>query len=361
VKIPRRALLLLATAVAVLGLCGTAAANDFMTGGNGLGDSTWTSRACESPGCTFLNARGTAPQVLVSPAWQPAREAGEIVRLNVVGATTPGQFRVRTIKVPAPYGEAVFTGASQPIYIIPSAGEQSYQVSMPIDAGEFVGLSMSQGASIGFMEERPRFLAEHGQFYRWPVDAPDSGSLPFAGGEYGVVGFNVEVQPPAQIAWLANGFGTTAGGTSVTIAGDNFEGATAVSFGGTPAASFTVEGESRITAVSPPAAGPGAAPISITTGAGTTTGPSYFSYLPPPPVNQCSVPKLAGMRMKAVRRLLSDRHCRIGAIKRLHGATDKLGRVVGQSPPPFGVYQAAETVSVVLKSPRPAHARKKRR
>ncbi len=65
---------------------------------------------------------------------------------------------------------------------------------------------------------------------------------------------------------LANGFvpaprltstsvstGPAAGGTSVTISGTGFTGATAVDFGATPAASFVVNGDTSITAVSPPA------------------------------------------------------------------------------------------------------------
>jgi hypothetical protein len=361
VKSPRRALLLLATVAAVLSLCGTASANDFMIGGTDLSPREWTPRACEAPGCAFLNVKSAADGVLGSTAWEPARSSGEIVRLNVAGATTPGVFRVRTMSLPSPYDAGVFAAASAPIYIDPTPGVHTYEMSMPINAGEFVGISMSAGTSIGFLEERPPGFPAPGQVLGWNTDPPDSGTLPFTGTRPGMVGFNVEVQPPPQIAWLANGFGTTAGGTSVTIAGDNFEGTTAVSFGGVPAAGFTVEGESRITAISPAAAGPGGAPISITTPAGTTTGPSQFVYLSPPPVIQCTVPKLAGMRMKAVRLLLSDRHCRIGSIKRLHGATDKLGRVVGQSPPPVGIYAAGEKVSVILKSPRPAHAKKKRR
>ena len=44
--------------------------------------------------------------------------------------------------------------------------------------------------------------------------------------------------------------GPTAGGTSVTITGDNFTGATAVDFGGVPA-SFTAVSNTQITATSP--------------------------------------------------------------------------------------------------------------
>ncbi len=50
---------------------------------------------------------------------------------------------------------------------------------------------------------------------------------------------------------MSPGSGPAAGGTSVTIAGSGFTGATDVSFGGTPAASYTVDGDAQITATSP--------------------------------------------------------------------------------------------------------------
>ena len=45
--------------------------------------------------------------------------------------------------------------------------------------------------------------------------------------------------------------GLVAGGDSVNILGSGFTGATAVSFGGIPAASFIVNGDNSITATTP--------------------------------------------------------------------------------------------------------------
>jgi len=59
--------------------------------------------------------------------------------------------------------------------------------------------------------------------------------------------------------------GSLAGGTSVLLSGRGFEGATAVLFGGTPAASFTVEGPTRITATTPPGTRLGAVEVSVVT------------------------------------------------------------------------------------------------
>lgn len=63
--------------------------------------------------------------------------------------------------------------------------------------------------------------------------------------------------------------GTSAGGTSVVVAGSLLTGATAVTFGATDAASFTVDSDSQITAVSPAHAA-GTVAIVVTTPDGSS-------------------------------------------------------------------------------------------
>ena len=62
--------------------------------------------------------------------------------------------------------------------------------------------------------------------------------------------------------------GPIAGGTTVTITGKNFTGATAVNFGILPAASFTVVNDTSIAAVSPP--GVGTVDVTVTSPFGTS-------------------------------------------------------------------------------------------
>jgi hypothetical protein len=73
-----------------------------------------------------------------------------------------------------------------------------------------------------------------------------------------------------------SGFSPTSGavGTSVTISGTNFTGATAVAFNGT-AASYTVNSSTQITATVPSGATTG--PISVTNSSGTGTSSSSFT------------------------------------------------------------------------------------
>ncbi|HEY3812702.1 MAG TPA: IPT/TIG domain-containing protein [Caulobacteraceae bacterium] len=82
--------------------------------------------------------------------------------------------------------------------------------------------------------------------------------------------------------------GPTTGGTSVTLSGANFAGATAVTFGGVAAASFTVNSATAITAVAP--AGVGAVDLRVTTVGGTsaTSGADQFTYVPAPSVSSVS-------------------------------------------------------------------------
>src|SRR5262249_59433754 len=74
--------------------------------------------------------------------------------------------------------------------------------------------------------------------------------------------------------------GPTSGGTSVTITGTNFSGATAVSFGSNAAASFTVNSATQITATSP--AGMGTVDVKVTNENGTsaTSSGDRFTYGP---------------------------------------------------------------------------------
>jgi hypothetical protein len=82
--------------------------------------------------------------------------------------------------------------------------------------------------------------------------------------------------------------GPLAGGTTVSITGTAFTGATAVNFGSTPALSYTVNNATSITATSP--AGTGTVDITVTTSGGTSaTGTAdRFTYVPVPTVTGIS-------------------------------------------------------------------------
>jgi hypothetical protein len=93
----------------------------------------------------------------------------------------------------------------------------------------------------------------------------------------------VVTPPPPEVAGFSPSSGPSIGGTAITISGAYLDGTTGVSFGTTPAASFTQVNSGEVTAVSP--AGSGTVPITLATPAGSTNAPGGFTYIPPPTIN----------------------------------------------------------------------------
>jgi hypothetical protein len=79
------------------------------------------------------------------------------------------------------------------------------------------------------------------------------------------------------IGAVAPSQGPAAGGTQVVITGTGLGGATAVAFGGTAAASFTIDSATQITAVTP-AKTAGSTDVSVTTAGGTATLAGAFTF-----------------------------------------------------------------------------------
>ena len=94
----------------------------------------------------------------------------------------------------------------------------------------------------------------------------------------GAYEFNGAAPAPAPtITSISPVTGSAAGGTTITITGTDFTGATAVTIGGVAASSFTVVNSTTITAVTPAHAA-GAASVLVTTATGTNVANSLFTY-----------------------------------------------------------------------------------
>ena len=94
----------------------------------------------------------------------------------------------------------------------------------------------------------------------------------------GLFTYTAPLPVPPVIALVLPATGPPSGGTIVTITGVGFSGATAVTFGGTPAASFNVDSDVQITATTP-AHALGPVDVLVTTPAGTSLLPGLFAYL----------------------------------------------------------------------------------
>ena len=91
---------------------------------------------------------------------------------------------------------------------------------------------------------------------------------------------SVTLSPPS-ITSVSPASGPVPGGTSVTITGTNFTGATAVKFGAIDAASYNVDSATQITASTPAATGAGTVDVTVTTAVGTSaiSAADQFTYV----------------------------------------------------------------------------------
>jgi hypothetical protein len=310
---------------------------------------TFTSSSCGIP-CSVTNSGLMQPGAqLTSPI------SGVVVRWHVIGGNTEGTYRLRTMTETSP-SVYLFSGSSEPVSSVPSAGIQTFTATLPIAAGQMIGLDLSPTASVGLGSG----LGSYEEWFTVPAD----GTSP-APSNNGIVaiGFNAEVQPPPTITALGSASGPAAGGTSVRVTGTDLEGATAVKFGSNPAASFTVDSEGQITATSP--AGSGSLPVSVTTPAGTATSSQQFAYqapqtptpTPPPtptpapnptPAKTCTVPKLKGKSLKSARTAIIRADCNVGRVNKKKGVKAASAKVVGQSSKPGTVLPPRTAVNVTL-------------
>jgi len=127
----------------------------------------------------------------------------------------------------------------------------------------------------------------------------------------------------------------------VKITGTDFTGASAVSFGGAPAKSFTVKSETQITAVIAAAKKPGPAAIAVTTIAGTATAKGFK-------LTACKVPKLKTKTLQAAKKALKKGGCKLGKVTKTGGVTTKTGKVTKQGKPAGKKLAPGTKVSVTL-------------
>jgi IPT/TIG domain/PASTA domain len=292
----------------------------------------------------FCGSPCTLGQVAIPGAVTASPSDGTIVRWRVKSAPGPGGFKLRVLR---PEGFGTYTGAGTSAEGRPvSFGTQVFQTELPIHAGDLLGLDFtSSGEEIEYAPTPESELAI------WASPLPDGSTLGPDGHVSDEFAFNADVQPLPGISSLSPASGPTAGGTSVTIAGHDFTGATAVSFGGAPAASFTGDSDNQITAVSPPGS-PGAVDVSVKNpGQSPTTAADTFTYTAAePPKPACIVPNLRRKTLKGAKKALKRADCRLGKVRKPKKGAKKRRKlkVKKQSPKAGTVRPAGAKVNVKL-------------
>jgi len=100
---------------------------------------------------------------------------------------------------------------------------------------------------------------------------------------------SITVQQPLPVVnAVSPGQGPTAGGTSITIVGSGFTGATAVTIGGNPATNVTVSSDTQITATTP-AGTVGRTSVVVTNSTGSNAANTLFNYVGAPTATAQSV------------------------------------------------------------------------
>lgn len=150
------------------------------------------------------------------------------------------------------------------------------------------------------------------------------------------------ILPPPVVTSISPAGGSIKGGTGVIVGGANFAEVKGVTFGSTPASSFTVNSEGQLTAIAPASAVLAKVNIGVTTLAGTATSTSQFGY------EGCTVPKLKGKKLKASKKKARKAGCKIGKVTKRKGSSAKTGKVVKQNPKPGKVLAPGTKIKLTL-------------
>jgi hypothetical protein len=258
----------------------------------------------------------------------------------------PGAGQLFEMKIFRPLGPNLYFVVAHdgPRPLIPST-LNTFPVSIPVRAGDILGVHIpteleTAPTACEFKTGSPLDIERYKE-----GDAADLSAFVLTTGfESSEFRYNVAatVLPPPVLTGLATPGGSVKGGTPVVITGANLADVKAVSFGAVPATSFVVNSEAQITAIAPPSTTLSAVPVSVTTGAGTATTATAFAY------EGCKVPKLAHKKLKASKKALRNRDCRVGKVKKAGDTTAKTGKVVKQSAKPGTILAPGAKITIKL-------------
>lgn len=260
---------------------------------------------------------------------------GAIVRWRIQGASG-GPFYLRVLH---PNGKGAFEAAGTSLPASPTGeGLQTFATNLKVQAGDLIGVDPTNATDkIGVADTSG---ANYASIFPTPFDGsvvPPSET--FGGKE---IELSAEVQPAPEVTAVTPPFGSVTGTTLLTIAGKNFNGATAVMFGSVPAASFTVDSDTEITATAPRSARPGKVDVTVTTLAGKNPNTRFDDYV----YRACVVPALRNKTLNTAKTLLRRRGCKLGHVKKVDAPAKKEGKVLKQTPRPGKILAPGARVRV---------------
>ncbi|MBF6150246.1 IPT/TIG domain-containing protein [Nocardia nova] len=204
-----------------------------------------------------------------------------IVSDTQVTAVAPAGTGTVAVKVTSATGSSnalpfTYVGVPVVISVSPNAGPVTGGTVVTLTGTGFTGaIGVSFGgtpATLFFVLSDNRILA---------IAPAGTGTVPVtvatAAGTSAGIAFTY--LPVPTLVSISPASGPVSGGTTVTLTGTGFTGATAVFFGILPATSFTINSDTQITAVAPP--GLGTAPVTVTTAAGTSNAVGFTYVLAP--------------------------------------------------------------------------------
>jgi hypothetical protein len=253
-------------------------------------------------------------------------------------------FKLRVLE---PAGEHSFKGVGTSAPAAPIGTPAP--TSLPIKAGDLVGLDIPGGSTLGAAN------AAGSENWLWQPQLAEglTSPAPVVKTTDGELAFNAEVAPVPGITALIDPSGPVSGGTSLVIAGHDFTGASAVRFGASPAASFSIRGDNAIVATSPASSNPGPVHVRVTAPGGITpqvdadlftyTAATEGTFRVKAKRRQCVVPGLTGKSLKTAKKKLNRAGCKLGKVRR---GKRKGTRVEKQSPRPGRVLPPGGKVNV---------------
>jgi hypothetical protein len=248
-------------------MAGSASAAVVTIGSPLKGSFTWPAIAATPT--TYANGTLANPAApLVSPV------DGTVIRWRLSEGFLGGPFQLEVVS-PGGQGNWGSGAISSPV----TPGGSSFTTSLPIQKGQGIALNAAASSVIGI---RLSPATQNADFFEWsPQLTPAHDAGPYTNFIFHQeLGFNADVLPAPTVTGISAPAGAVAGGTKVAITGTDFTKVSAVKFGATPATSYVVESESKITATAPAGNAGQAVRVYVTTVAGTASTGSKFTYAP---------------------------------------------------------------------------------